>query len=80
MTSELPAQPAEAPRRPLDGDDLDAGEPRRRRQLPEHDRARPGEDTGYSHTIDDRVSGARDDLAAGVVVPRELSLAELLPV
>ena len=81
MTSELPAQPAEAPRRLLDGDDLDAGEPRRRRQLPEHDRARAGEDTGYRHTIDDRLSDAAgDDLAAGGVNPRELSLAELLPV
>ena len=61
-----------------DGDDLNAGEPRRRRQLPEHDRARAGEDTGYRHTIDDRLWGAAgDDLAAGGVIPRELSLAEL---
>ena len=72
MTNDLPAQPAEAPRRLLDGEDLDAGEQCRRRQLPEHDRARAAEDTGYRHTIDDRLSGAAgDDLAAGGVIPRE---------
>ena len=41
----------------------------------------PAWTTGYRHTIDDRLSGAAgDDLAAGGVIPKELSLAELLPV